>query len=650
MRIFLDYETFSPVPITDGVRRYAAKAEILLAAVYDASGSLVLQYDVYDPHSHVNQLRHVLLAADESHAFNAPFEREITRACLGLDIPTDRWHCTMAFAYSRGFAGGLDMVGAALGIPSDQQKLVSGGRLIQRFCKPRTPTASNPRDRFVPEDDPVRWEQFREYNRMDVVAELAVHNALADFPEEPFERNTWLWDQEVNDTGLPIDMPLVQNAIRYDEMHRGRMLDQLRQITGLDNPNSRDQLLGWLRDEGLPDLPDLRAETVSRVLKEPQENSAIADVLELRLALAKTSVKKYEALRRAESSGRLYGSIQYCGASRTGRFAGRIFQPQNLPRPTIPDVDTAAELLSEENFDLLDLVYGDPMAVLSSCVRGAIAAPKGFELVVSDLSSIESRVLGWISQCKRIRETFAAGKDTYKVFASGWFGVPYDQVTPAQRNQSKPPTLGCGYRLGAKGLVKYADSMGITLTDAEAKDAVRTFRTDYPEIPIFWDAMDESLYSAVMHKETVVSYGLVFRVEGDFLTIRLPSGRKLYYHHPRFEDHQTPWGEMRATFSYMGLNQYTRKWERLFSHSGKITENIVQAIARDVLVYGLRLAGKRGLCVIGHVHDEGLGLSQEQHAESDLFILDQCLGTTPPWAPGLSLSAKGYYGKRYRKG
>ena len=367
--------------------------------------------------------------------------------------------------------------------------------------------------------------------------------------------------------------------------------------------------------------------------------------------LNKTSASKWQALDRANVDGAIIGAFQFFGASRTGRWAGRIFQPQNLPRPhyDIEDPEAIADLVAYGHiFDAVLEAGVSPMDVVSSTIRSAITAPEGYKLVVSDLGSIESRVLGWVSGCQRINNTFADGKDTYKDFATVMYSKAYADVTKQERTMAKPPTLGCGYRLGAKGLVKYADGMGIEMTEEFAEFAVKKYRETFREVVNMWYALEDAISMAVDEGLTVDTHKVRIFKDGDFLKIKLPSGRCLHYFKPEMKMVVAPWGEMVENFTFMGRNTFTRKWERLNGHGGLITENIIQAIARDVLAVGVERADKR-LKIIGHVHDEIMTLARDERATEALDFLDDCLTQPMPWAKDLLLSSEGYIAKRYKK-
>jgi len=373
-------------------------------------------------------------------------------------------------------------------------------------------------------------------------------------------------------------------------------------------------------------------------------------VLELRVAVSQAAVKKYAALENQSREGRFYNGYQLNGASRTGRWSHRGFQPGNLKRPDrLSSPDMVADLAINGSFDA---VYGGSnreLELLGSAIRGAIAAPEGKRLVVSDLSNIESRTLGWVTGCKKINDTHADNKDPYKTFATDWLGIPYDQVDKATRNLCKPPDLGAGYRLGAKGLVAYADGMGVKMRFNQAEHAIQVWRATRWEVPAFWEVCEHATASVLGGRGPWESNGLKWELEGDFLTIRLPSGRKLYYYQPKWEQVMAPWGSLVWNLTYWGMDSFSKKWQKITSHGGKTTEQVNQAMARDILVHGMLLYSMQGGTVVGHVHDECIAEEDEGVADQALTFLDECLSVTPPWAPGLILKAKGYTSSRYRK-
>lgn len=585
-------------------------------------------------------------------AHNAAFERIMLREVLGIDIPIERWRCTQVLGYSFAFAGGLGDMVKALDAPPEMQKDAIGTRLIHRFSKPQ-PKNHKVR-RWTKENDPEGWAQFMEYCRQDVVAERWLHERLSPYTQDASAWELYALDQKINDRGLPIDMKLMDAALTMADKEKDRLLKSMQKITGLSNPGSNSQLKQWLIDRGLP-MENMQKETLNQLFPTLPDGPA-RDVIELKLQHAKASTAKWAALDRANVDGKIHGAFQFGGASRTMRWAGRIFQPHNLPRPTIKEPEQAADIIaaSELPYEVTQFCYPSVMEVLSSTLRGAVKAPKDAVLVVSDLSSIESRVLGWFTGCDRIQRIFATGKDTYKDMAVEIFSKPYDEITKAERTFAKPIVLGGGYYLGAKGLLAYADGFGIEMDLETAQKHVDTFRATYPEIPKFWEWIKQAVFLCTQTGASSEGYMLKVFAEGEFLRIRLPSGRCLSYHKPAIIEKAAPWSTpervvMIDNFSFMGMNQFTKKWKRINVHPGFLTENITQAIARDVLCVWLRRSDARDFYLVLHVHDEEGAVEAAARAEERLAEMNQLIREPIPWAPGLLLDAEGYISRRYKK-
>ena len=650
MELSLDFETYSDVDLkVVGTHRYAehpsTEALMLGWAIDDHPVSL---FDIHAGQSIPQPLEAALLAPEvDIWAFNAPFERLILRHCLGINVDPARVHCTMALAYSLGFMGKLDQVldQFNMGVAKDPR----GGRLIHRFCKPQ-PRRNKVR-RWTHENDPAGYYEFCVYCIQDVLVERALRRRCQLVHNNLIEWDHYTLDQQINDYGLPVDRELVNAALAMAAEERGQLLDQMKTITALDNPNSNPQLSGWLGQCGVT-MPDMQATTVAKELEEHDPGTVIHRVLELKQDVSKTSVSKWKtlAVTTADDDPWIRGVFQFVGAGRTGRWAGRKFQPHNLPRPTITAPESAVAALLAGGLPLLSLLWDSPMAALSSSIRSAIKAPRGYFLVVADLSSIESRLAGWVCNCSGLNTIFAEGRDVYRDLAQDIFGVAYDQVTTEQRTLAKPAALGAQYMLGGKGLVNYAEDMGIELEETEAQMHIWTYRDKYPEVCEFWYAL-EAAYMRVIQTgqpECIPRLSIWVSRRDEFLEVRLPTGRSIYYYRPIIEPRRMPWGDMRDVITYMGKNQYTQQWERIHVHPGKLLENMIQAIARDVLMTGLLRCQARGLLIIGHVHDEILLLSPDK-TRATLGLLIDCMSDPMPWAPGLNLAATGYQAQRYRK-
>ncbi len=630
LRVHLDFETRCDLDLKAvGLRRYLAHPSfrILLTAlavgddprIYQWEGLPVLPWDKF-----------------EIHAFNAPFERGALRR-YGIEIPVEQWRCTMTHAYARGFAGHLADVGPQVGIPMASRKLADGSRLITKFCKPRRPSKTNPDPYWTPQTAPEDWDRFRLYNRQDVEAERAIYQQLRAGPMTQDELETLWWDWQINDRGLPIDERLVANAIDVASRVAVEAEQEIQTLTGLKGSQTAAVLL-WCQQNGLPKLPNMQAETIQQAIAWKNTPDLVRRVLKARLEVSQSATKKFHKIEAISHQGRVYDTLQAWGAQRTGRWAGRGLQLQNLKR-TPKNAEELADKLAERPEDF---VQEQTLEDLGGIVRTAISASEGKRLVVADLSAIESRVLGHVTDCRWINDTFAAGRDTYKAFAEIWMGVPYAQVDKDTRTLAKPPFLGFGYGIGGQGLKTYAEGMGIDLTEEQCDSAIRTARSVCHEVPRAWRAVEEAFTMTTVTGKPHAALGdrVLFQKEGRFLTIRLPSGRKLYYDDPRYED-----GEL----TYLGMNQYTRKWERIYTWGGKIIENIVQAIARDVLLHGMMLYHAAEGWIIGHVHDEVIAEEDARHAEAWLKNLHRCLAFPPSWAPGLLLGSEGYVAKHYQK-
>lgn len=649
--IHVDFETYCDLNLKQvGGDRYLAhpSCELLMAA---------WAFDVEPVQQEVGRHPGGLLTFLRSNpsiqiaAFNARFERLAFRYLLGQDLPPERFYCVQAHAYALGFFGGLKDVGNQVGLEQDQKKLTTGTRLITKFCTPRKPTKHNKATRWLPDAAPGDWEEFKDYNVQDVVAEREIAHKFKRYALTPKQQQEYAWDQRVNDRGMPIDRVLVNSCVDLLEAEKKALHDRMARVTGVENPNSQPQLLAWVRENGAPQAADLTKATVQALLDTAPDGSPLQRTLLLRQEAAKTSPAKWLAIQRAmQDDNRLRGLFQLWGASRTGRWAGRIFQPHNLPWPSVP-MHNLAEMLSTGNRDLVEALYDSVMESLVSGIRNGITAGPGKMLAVADLKSIESVLLGWMSGCTRLNAVYAEGRDAYRDFGSVLFNKPEEDITPAERKFAKPPTLGCGYKLSGKGLVEYAASMGVEMTLDEATRAVNLFREVYPEVVMMWDWLMDACMSVTeygLNGGMLEGYSVRIYRDDNFLFIELPSGRRLCYYKPL--NVTNSWG--RLTFSYMGKSQYTGKWERIHTHGGKVTENIDQAEARDVLMHGMFLfeaAAGDNEALVGHVHDESIAEADADTVESTLEKLLSCMTATPSWAPGLKLGAEGFITRRYEK-
>lgn len=679
----LDWETRSEAPLTGaasvGLWNYAkhpSTRALMLAWAWDDDPDTLDQVDLTAGGRVPPEVRDALCDPRvEKWAYNGQFERTIAREVLGIDTPIQGWRCSMALAYMRSFAGTLGDVGAQIGLEGTSAKDPNGTRLVRMFSQPQRVTRNQPhvwRDRHTDPDD---WRDFLAYNRRDVVAELAVKRKLNRAPVLPEEWELYEIDQHINDAGLPVDVQFVQNAILLTARRKAELLAMMRELTGLDNPNSTAQLLPWLKARGYP-FDDLQKATVKKVLVGEEGGQALdpacAGALRLRQQASRSSVRKYDAIaRRVADDGRLRFCFAFSGASRTGRWAGRGPQPQNLVR-TPKQLESegrgewsrlraATAAIRDGDYDTLGLIVHEPMTALAGCLRSSFQAGGGHEFDVCDLSAIESAVIAWLSDCRGMLDVFEKGADPYKSFAVHLYGVPYDDVTKEQRTISKVPVLGCGFGLGGgvlrdgkrTGLWGYAEGFGVNISQQEAERQVKVFRTIYHEIPAFWQALERAAERAVQGLTTTVNGLLYFEKRGDFTTVQLPSGRKMYYHRPKivlreFEGKDgRPY--TRRVFTCMGMSQVSKKWGRIAVGSPKLCENAVQAVARDVLAVGVRRAHAAGFQIVGTVHDEIITHRRRGDNRLTLQGLRDCMIEPIAWAKGLPLGAAGYSSDLYVK-
>lgn len=578
-------------------------------------------------------------------AHNAPFEIAILGHTLGIQINLNQWQCSQVLSYSLSFAGGLGQILKAIGMPSDSEKDTRGKKLIQKFCKPAP--SNHKATIYNRHSNPEDWADFEAYCLQDVVVLRELWRWCDKYsPVSDKEWARWRQDREINQRGLPIDYPLVNASIAAMDGAKIDLKESLQEITGMVKVTN-GPLLEWLNANGCS-MDNMQRATKEKALT-AATNSTVKEVLEAHLLLAQaSSSSKWNALdnRGDKVAGVIRETIQFVGAGRTGRAAGRGLQLQNLKRSP-PDMDAnIAHILTGAQAT---------MDQISSSIRGAIKAPPGTRLVVSDLSSIESRVVGWLTDCSLINSTFSQGLDTYKVLAARLFNVEYADVTKEQRTFAKPAALGCQYMLGGKGLVAYADNYGVALTEAEAKQHVATYRAIYPELPGFWQWIKDAIFYVLQYRvdkqNAATGYHLRLYIEGEFLFIDLPSGRRLNYFKPAMVKGPAPWDKSQSIdkFQFMGMSQYTQQWGPITAHAGGILENIIQALARDILYLWLERAEEAGHVILGSVHDEIITVIDGPKSPEALLDLNALAARPIDWAPGLSLDAAGYISERYRK-
>ncbi|MDU1353024.1 MAG: DNA polymerase [Actinomyces sp.] len=651
--LFCDIESFSPVQLAKtGVYPYAEHPDFdILLFGYSIDGGPVQVVDLAGGQAIPEDVLAALVDPGVAKwAHNAAFERVCLSAWLRRHYPKllsdgfldpAQWRCTMIWSAYLGLPMSLDAVATVLKL--DVQKDSAGKRLIKQFCTPAAPSVLNGgKRRNPPSSDPTGWARFIDYNRRDVEVELAIHNRLSSFPMPEAEWGTYTLDQHINDTGIFLDRTLVDHAVAVDDHHRKATLARAQKLTGLENPNSPIQLKQWLSEHGCG-LESLTKADVARALE--TASGEVKEVLELRGDLAKSSVKKYQAMQNvAGSDGRARGLIQFYGAGRTGRFAGRLVQVQNLPRNYLPDLDYARALVKAGDLDALELLYESVPDTLSQLIRTAFIPSPGNRFIVADFSAIEARVIAWLAGETTTLDAFRDGKDLYCETASRMFGVPVEKhgINGELRQKGKIAVLACGYG-GSVGALKAMGALNMGLAEHELKPIVDAWRAANPHIVQLWADVEEAAIAAITSRQPIRLRNLRFSVESGILFIELPSGRRLAYVQPRLGENR--WGG--TSITYTGTTT-ARRWGQLETYGGKLVENIVQAIARDLLVTGMHAVAKAGHRIVMHVHDE---IVIDEPTESGLTVADACelMSTLPAWAEGLPLDADGYECDYYMK-
>lgn len=633
----IDIETYSDQNLAKtGVYRYVESPvfEILLFS-YSVDGGSVQQVDL----ACGEQIPIEVIAALEDDsiikwAFNANFERICLSRFLGLStgdyLKPDAWKCSMVWAATMGLPLSLEGVGAVLGL--EKQKLTEGKELIKYFCQPCSPTKSNgQRTRNIPAHAPDKWLAFKKYNIRDVETEMSIQARLAKYPVPDSVWDEYHIDQEINDRGVALDMELVQQAIQMDGRSRSELTQAMKDLTALENPNSVQQMKHWLSDNGM-ETDTLGKKAVAEMLKTaPPE---LQTVLTLRQQLAKSSVKKYQAMETAVcTDGRARGMFQFYGANRTGRWAGRIIQMQNLPQNHLSDLAEARGLVRCGDFDGVKMLYEDVPDTLSQLIRTAFVPQGDRKFIVADFSAIEARVIAWLAGEEWRQKVFAEGKDIYCASAAQMFGVPVEKhgINGHLRQKGKIAELALGYG-GSVGALKAMGALDMGLTEDELPPLVAAWRQANPKIAQFWWTVDRAVMEAVRFKRTNETHGITFACKSGMLFITLPSGRRLAYVKPKIGTNK--FGGDCITYEGVGS---TKKWERLDSYGPKFVENIVQATARDILCYAMKTL--RCCSIVMHIHDE---VVIEADRRMSMQVVCDRMGRIPPWAKGLQLRADGY--------
>lgn len=640
----IDLETYSSADIgKTGVYRYSESPdfEILLFG-YSIDGAPVQLVDLTCGERVPEEVRDALSDPSVTKwAFNASFERICLSRWLGLPSGTylepDQWRCSMIWSAYLGLPLSLAGVGAVLKL--DKQKLDTGKDLIRYFCKPCRPTKKNGgRTRNLPRHDLGKWEQFKSYNLRDVETEMEIQKKLARFPVPEFVWDEYHLDQEINDRGIRVDMQMVENAIDVDGWSHFDLKTQLQDLTALENPNSVAQMKAWLTQHGM-EIESLGKKEVAAMLKDAPPD--MREALVLRQQLAKSSVKKYQAMQNCVcADGRAHGMFMFYGANRTGRFAGRLVQLQNLPQNHMDDLEQARALVRRADYDSLKLLYDSVPDVLSELIRTAFIPYEGGKFIVADFSAIEARVIAWMADEKWRLEVFRNGGDIYCASASQMFGVPVEKhgINGHLRQKGKIAELALGYG-GSVGALKAMGALEMGIPEEELKPLVDAWRDANPNITELWWDVDRAVKEAVDLRTTSETHGIQFVYESGFLFICLPSGRRLAYVKPRIGENR--FGGESVTYEGVGG---TKKWERLESYGPKFVENIVQALSRDILCYAMKTL--RCCNIVAHVHDE---IIIEADPRVSLEAVCEQMGRTPPWAKGLILRADGYETPFYKK-
>jgi DNA polymerase len=643
----IDIETYSSVDLpSSGVYAYTSSPdfEILLFG-YAFNDEPVNVIDLAQGEELPAKILEALSAPNIiKTAYNANFERTCIARHFKMLMPPEQWKCTLVHALTLGLPGYLEGVTKALKL--EQQKDTAGKMLINYFSKPCKPTKTNGgRTRNLPKHDPEKWEKYKAYNAQDVEVERELRKVLEKYPVPKKEWQLWELDQKINDFGVAVDKTLVDHAIICDESYQDSYFKEAQQITGLENPNSVAQLKSWIEKATGKEVESLNKAKVVELIKETQ-NETVKQVLQLRQKMSKTSVKKYQAMERAVCpDGRIRGLLQFYGANRTGRWAGRLVQVQNLPRNSLPDLDLARQLLRNGNYELLELLFDSVPGVLSQLIRTALIPSEGNRFLVSDFSAIEARVIAWLADEKWRIDVFNSHGKIYEASAAHMFKVPIEEITKDSplRQKGKIAELALGYG-GSVGALKAMGALDMGLEEDELPELVETWRLANPNITQFWWDVDNAAIKAVRDKTIVpVHHGIEFSYESGGLFLRLPSGRRLCYVGPRIETHDK---YNKPVLTYEGTEQ-GKTWGRIKTYGPKLVENIVQATSRDCLAEALLRLDKAGYHIVFHVHDEVI--LDEPEDSTSVEAVNEIMSQPIPWAPGLPLRADGFETKYYMK-
>lgn len=650
-KLHIDIETYSSIDIkTAGAYKYCESIDFeILMVAYAFDDEPIQIVDLAQGETLPIEFLEALQNPQvEKHAHNANFERNAFKA-VGYNIPIEQWHCSAVKSAYCGLPLSLEMVSKAFKL-EEKGKLATGKALIRYFCIPCKPTnANDKRMRNMPWHDLEKWDEFKKYCINDVEAEREIDNRLQAYIIPEFERRNYILDQEINDRGIMIDLNMAKNAFDIDTQHSAILTDKMIDLTGLENPNSPAQLKKWLGDAMQKEVTSLAKSELPTLIEEA-ESEAVTKVLKLRKKSSKTSTKKYVAMMNcACDDDRAHGLFQFYGANRTGRWAGRLVQLQNLPQNHISDLEQARSAFASGDYDLVTMLYENVSDTLSQLIRTAFIAKPGHTFAVADFSAIEARVIAWLANEKWRLDVFSTHGKIYEASASMMFGIPIEKIDKGSdlRTKGKIAELALGYQ-GALGALKKMGGESMGLTDSEMTDIVKKWRNKNPQITKLWKHVEAAAKRAIKTRKKVILSrfrNLEFEYDGNVLTIQLPSGRKLFYQSPAMTTNR--FGQ--ESIKYKGLDQVTKKWWWVDSYGGKFVENIVQAIARDLLADSMLRLDENGFDIVMHVHDEAICEIPEENSDELLDEMCDIMGTEVPWAEGLPLVADGYVTPFYKK-
>lgn len=651
--LFIDVETFSSIDIkSSGAYKYIESPDFeILIIGYALDSGPVNIVDLAQGEEIPEELKKALFDSNcVKVAHNAVFER-LSFKRIGYNIPTEQWYCTSVKAAYCGLPLSLDGVSKALNLTD--KKLDTGKALIKYFSCPCKPTRINGlRTRNYPKHAPDKWNMYKEYNKYDVLSEREIFYKLEKYVIPDIERRIYILDQNINDRGILIDLELAESAIAVDNIYTEILLSNAKKLTGLENPNSPVQIRNWIKNESGEDIESLSKETMPDLIKKFSNYPNILALLNIRKKLSKTSIKKYYAMINcAMHDKRVRGTFQFYGANRTGRWAGRLLQLQNLSKNHVSHIEIPRELIRKRDWESVEMLYDDVADVLSQLVRTALIAPPNKVFSVADFSAIEARVISWLANEKWRLDVFNGDGKIYEATGSKMFNVPISAITKGSvlRDKSKISELALGYE-GSLGALKRMGGERMGLSDTEMTDLVRKWRIANPAIVDMWKEINEASKNAVRYRKPIscTCRNIIFDCDGDYMTIQLPSGRKLFYKGPRFKDKKIGQSTMSSLY-YQGTVQKTKQWGEIDTYGGKLTENIVQAIARDLLANSMLQLEAAGYKIVCHIHDECLAEVPKENAQAYYEKMAHIMSIPPTWAHDIPLRADGYVTPFYLK-